>query len=336
MLVNTLSQPVSLPRLTAPTASAAPWTQPVDRFERSTEDPFSILSTRDRLSLAQALQESREFITSGQPYYDAEADSVKRDAYYGGLSLDRMSPEQAYHELSDLVVRTHTNKLGYNPAQHLYPVVDLHPDGKVKSIYSGTESDPEALIADDFKRKGELDKKRNEAREKAAQEGRDPDEADREAHQGFHYNCEHVVPQSWFDKKSPMKGDLHHLFACDTTCNSTRGNALYTDFPQVVGGDCGKLDPGKNRFEPAAGKGAVARATLYFMLRYPGQIGDEGGEYGTADLPTLLQWAREYPVTDYERHRNAEIEAKQGNRNPLIDHPEWLDKIDFAQGLGRH
>ena len=29
------------------------------------------------------------------------------------------------------------------------------------------------------------------------------------------FNCEHVVPQSWFDKKEPMRGDLHHLFACD-------------------------------------------------------------------------------------------------------------------------
>lgn len=334
MQVNTLSR---LPMFVAPTVSAAPWSQPVepvDSLVRSTQDPFQLLSRADRLSLAQALLEHQD--SSTKTYYDAAADAKKRDAYYSGIDLDRMSPQQAYAALSDLVERTHTEKLDYNPAKNLYPVVDLHPDGKLHSIYNGTQSDPEALIADDFRRKGELDLKRNEARDRATREGRDPDEADRDAHQGFHYNCEHVVPQSWFDKKSPMRGDLHHLFACDTDCNSTRGNALYTDFPQEVKGECGKLDPARNRFEPAAGKGAVARATLYFMLRYPGQIGDEDGEYGPTDLPTLLQWARENEVTDYERHRNAEIEAKQGNRNPLIDHPEWLDKIDWSQGIGRH
>ncbi|MGW1681571.1 endonuclease [Saccharopolyspora sp. NPDC002376] len=27
------------------------------------------------------------------------------------------------------------------------------------------------------------------------------------------YNCEHVVPQSRFGNREPMRGDLHHLFA---------------------------------------------------------------------------------------------------------------------------
>ncbi len=41
------------------------------------------------------------------------------------------------------------------------------------------------------------------------------------------YNCEHVVPQSWFNKRNPMKGDLHHLFACESRCNSFRSNIPY-------------------------------------------------------------------------------------------------------------
>jgi len=48
----------------------------------------------------------------------------------------------------------------------------------------------------------------------------------------------------------------------------------------------------------------------------------------------LFAWHKDYLVTEYERHRNQAIFAAQGNRNPLIDHPEWLDKIDFAIGLG--
>ncbi|MCE0446644.1 endonuclease [Streptomyces tricolor] len=39
------------------------------------------------------------------------------------------------------------------------------------------------------------------------------------------------MPQSWFAKREPMRGDLHHLFACEPECNSFRGNIPYTDFP---------------------------------------------------------------------------------------------------------
>jgi endonuclease G, mitochondrial len=92
------------------------------------------------------------------------------------------------------------------------------------------------------------------------------------------------------------------------------------------------------RFEPTAGKGAVARATLYFVLRYPGAVGDvKSGskkEFVKSNVGTLLDWAENEPPTTYERHRNAEIAKVQGNRNPLIDHPEWLRLIEFEKGFG--
>src|SRR5262249_61032289 len=87
------------------------------------------------------------------------------------------------------------------------------------------------------------------------------------------YNCEHVVPQSWFDKEEPMRGDLHHLFACESGCNSFRGNTPYFDFSlaeEVVRQGCGRRET--NRFEPTAGKEAGARRTLHFLLPYPGTI----------------------------------------------------------------
>ena len=45
-------------------------------------------------------------------------------------------------------------------------------------------------------------------------------------------------------------------------------------------------------FEPAAGKGPVARATLYFLLRYPGSIGDGERELSPDRLELLLDVAR--------------------------------------------
>ena len=52
------------------------------------------------------------------------------------------------------------------------------------------------------------------------------------------FNCEHVVPQSWFAKHEPMRGDLHHLFACEPRCNSFRGNTPYADFADDTPGRC--------------------------------------------------------------------------------------------------
>jgi endonuclease G, mitochondrial len=34
-------------------------------------------------------------------------------------------------------------------------------------------------------------------------------------------------------------------------------------------------------------------------------------------------------VAEYERHRKAAIFERQGDRNPLVDGPEWASRIDF-------
>ncbi|MNC25049.1 Extracellular ribonuclease precursor [compost metagenome] len=82
----------------------------------------------------------------------------------------------------------------------------------------------------------------------------------------------------------------------------------------VVAG-CGKQEA--DRFEPEYGKGIAARATLYFLLRYPGMI-----DSSRVDELLLLQWHHTFPVTLYEKHRNLAIFELQGNRNPFIDFPE--------------
>ena len=86
----------------------------------------------------------------------------------------------------------------------------------------------------------------------------------------------------------------------------------------------------KYGFEPGGGKGPVARATLYFLLRYPGFIGDGQRELTPDRFELLLAWHEEDPVNVYERHRNSVIAELQGNRNPIIDHSDWARRIDFA------
>ena len=48
-------------------------------------------------------------------------------------------------------------------------------------------------------------------------------------------------------------------------------------------------------------------------------------------LTTLLQWHNQDPVSDRERRRNDVVYSYQHNRNPFIDHPEWVQPI-FQEG----
>jgi endonuclease G len=270
-------------------------------------------------------------------YYDASADLVDKETYYGRFEPDG-NPGQAYAALSALLARTHRTRLSYGPSRHVYPWVDLHdttPQPSLRSIYSGKTFSAAEFIEHDFA----IDRQREVLRESIKQSGSLGSEAslasDDFLEASLPYNCEHVVPQSWFAKKEPMRGDLHHLFACESECNSFRSNIPYfdfTDFGEAVRSDCGKREEGK--FEPGAGKGTVARATLYFLLRYPGQINRSAREYTAERIGVLLAWHKQFPPALYELHRNAAIYAVQGNRNPLIDFPAWAPEIDFERGLG--
>ncbi|MGH3879368.1 MAG: endonuclease I family protein [Actinophytocola sp.] len=281
------------------------------------------LSTEDEEDLRTALAAVRE--GQERPYYDPAADTAAREQYYA--MVDRTThPDELFTALSGLVESTHVGRPRYQPSQQLYPWVDLHPDKLLRSIYSGATFTAEELIRADAR-------VASARRRRWTELLREPTTtfatraADVEAELLF--NCEHVVPQSWFRKAEPMRGDLHHLFACEPRCNSFRGNTPYFDYTGQEGihEKCGRSDT--DGFEPVAGKGPVARATLYFLVRYPGLIGDAAGELTPDRLDVLLSWHEQDPVSDYERHRNAAIAKIQGNRNPFVDDPELARLVNL-------
>lgn len=235
-------------------------------------------------------------------YYDEKKDRKSREEYYQDNKLSK-------EWLTHLLKTSHTRQVNYSPHRYLYPWIDLQEDGQLKSLYSGERMDPAVVIEEDI-RVLELMSKGIQSFEV----------------KNMILNCEHVVPQSWFSKKEPMRGDLHHLFSCEPSCNSSRGNYPYHDFtdyvPEInirgVKKGCGKAEDGK--FEPEYGKGIVARATLYFLLRYQGIINED-----RVDIALLLDWHHRFPVNFYEKHRNQSIFEVQGNRNPYIDFPEMAE-----------
>ena len=168
--------------------------------------------------------------------------------------------------------------------------------------------------------------------------------SDAVAHKGTWpgYNREHTWPQSLGARTgTPAHTDLHHIFACDANVNSARGNKMFDD----CDGDCRTHVEAPEAFyagdswePPDEDKGDVARALLYLDVRYEGDIDgepnlklvDAGVEPGCdcmGRLKTLLEWHEEDPPDARERYRQEVAFKLQGNRNPFIDHPEWVELI---------
>lgn len=150
--------------------------------------------------------------------------------------------------------------------------------------------------------------------------------------QAQNFNAEHTWPQSNFGSADPMVSDINHLYPTDETANSQRANypfgpAVSNVTWQVGGSKLGRNPNGQTVFEPRdVHKGDVARALFYFLIRYPvnyGSFMDANQEF------YLRQWYRSDAVSQKEILRNNAVATYQGKRNPLIDHPEFIDRITY-------
>ena len=90
-------------------------------------------------------------------------------------------------------------------------------------------------------------------------------------------------------------------------------------------------------------KGDIARILFYMDVRYEGgynepdltlvEFSDTYPNPEIGNLETLLEWHLLDPVDSFELNRNKVIFSWQGNRNPFIDHPEYVARI-WADDVG--
>ena len=161
--------------------------------------------------------------------------------------------------------------------------------------------------------------------------------------------------------------DLHHLIAADHNTNNVHNDkyygvvadknasttsevyCLYADGTYDRSGWTGLTDEGEECFEPTDQyKGNIARALFYMATRYSKELspnsesepyltitrGNAGSDDNTSfkgvfhNLEDFLVWNELDPVDEYEIHRNNLIfKNVQDNRNPFIDHPEWVRRV---------
>lgn len=309
-------------------------------------------SPRVEVSLPLSVQESLQQDVS-EVYYDEPADAAAKKSYYQGLRPDS-DRSKFFNQLCDLVQSTHRQHLDYEPRNydwvHMSPNLRLQPlygadDEKVKPgapLRAGLPPvSNKRLKKNKNARELALEQLHREAEELGRALAASPTDAVQTAlsvaafEAKRFFSIEHVVARKWFEMNvteeaaKVMKGDLHILHPSEKGRNSFRGNLPLRDLP----GDGDQRIPDE-AFEPLGGKGAAARSTLYFLVRYPYVVGG-ADQITPADVRQLIKWSQEDPPGLYEKHRNAEIERLQGNRNPFIDHPEWVTKVDFNQGLAQ-
>lgn len=163
--------------------------------------------------------------------------------------------------------------------------------------------------------------------------------------EGNCYNREHVVPQSTFNNAAPMVSDAHHIPPTDGKVNGIRSNYPHGNVAtastttrngsklgtSAVSGYTGTVFEPINEF-----KGDIARMYFYFATRYENTVsgyafemfnGTSNQVFTTTFLNMLKTWHTNDPVSAREIARNNAIYTRQGNRNPFIDHPEYVASI---------
>jgi len=167
------------------------------------------------------------------------------------------------------------------------------------------------------------------------------------------FNTEHTWAKYYLDlvltensaAYNAAEGDIHHLFPSDQAVNTARWHFDFGETDCLAEGNC-KINeesrvgerPGVSGYANCptgnvalgdvclmrvrdARQGDVARGMLYMSVRYEMPLED-------VMEAALRIWNQADPPDDRERTRNDGAEAAQGNRNPFVDRPDLVQRIN--------
>ena len=238
------------------------------------------------------------------------------DGYYNNASGLLGTPlQEALHDIID----DHT-VVSYSSLWTHYQTTDVKPNGKVWDMYSdipdGTPPYEFTFVSDQCGNYGA---------------------------EGDCYNREHSWPKSWFNDVAPMNTDIFHVVPSDGYVNGQRGNYPYGEVSSPTWTSQNGSKKGPNTypgysgtvFEPIdAYKGDFARIYFYMSTRYlnedtswPGSPMVNGAQLEEWALDMMMEWHAEDPVSPKEIDRNDANYGVQNNRNPFVDHPNYVDLI---------
>lgn len=243
---------------------------------------------------SQKSKQNKPKATCPEIYCDEEEDRKMKLNFYSALPAD-----PTFEQLSELLrINFRTSKR--RPL--FFDVVDTRPDGSLRCAYSDL-----LLVSPEGTR----------------------------MHPKF--DEEHSMPQSFQSGTHLHSGrNMHGLFAVSKEANGRRGNKPFGRTPDAVltrsdsiGNSFLNSVGGRSfkSFEPNCNKGMVYRAFLGILVAYPGCLNET--RMPKVLLPRLIELAASEPVTQHERHRNFVLNQLHGTRNPFIDRPDLVTKLDF-------
>ena len=260
------------------------------------------------------------------PTWIAATESQVPDAYYStAIASGSRLKTQLHHIIKDHAVQSYASL--WNHFTH----TDATFAGKVWDIYSDIpcEEPPYLYTFTD-----------------------DQDTGSGGGSEGDVFNREHSMPRSWFGGPvDPMNTDLYHIYPVDKYVNAQRANFPFglVENPYWISMNGSRLGSNTSgdtysgtAFEPIdAYKGDLARTFFYMITRYEDRIenwtfSEEGNNmfdhntypgYQPWVIDMLLDWHQSDPVSHRERMRNDMVYQIQGNRNPFVDRPEFVEMI---------
>ena len=260
--------------------------------------------------------------TGGSTTYEPFTDTVDTGDLVEHYASCKGKTGMALFDELKTVSKKGYHSLGYDGLWNAYKVTDLKSDGYINDYYSCISKYKPGDHASKYLKEGDM------------------------------YNREHSIPKSWWGGSTANQGcDIYIIYPTDGKINSVRSNFPFgevSSFTNAAANNyCGLGDsnfPGCSGtvFEPNdQWKGDFARTYFYTCVAWNSTTftNGDGSKVFTSSISSpnfglttyarnlFVKWAHEDPVDDWERHRNNGGQKTQGNRNPFIDHPEYIDAI---------